>query len=71
LARAAEGFENAMAAGVVEGAINLGNMFREGLGVEKDLQKAALIFEAFAANNEVCKELAEYVRNEISKTAPK
>lgn len=58
-------FSRAAEAGVVEGAVNVGNMYREGLGVEKDLAKAREMFDKFADRNEVCKQLLMDVEKQL------
>jgi len=65
LNQAREWFEKAAAANIVEAAINLGNMYREGYGVEKDLTKAFEIFNHYSSSNDICKELATIVKKEI------
>lgn len=63
--KAVEWFEKAAAANVAEAAVNVGNMYRQGLGVDKDLHKALSFFNRFATRNAVCQSLAEEVENEL------
>jgi uncharacterized protein len=59
-------YEQAATVGqVVEAAINLGNMYRQGLGVPRDLVKAAAIFDHWAKDSEICRELLQAVEEEI------
>jgi hypothetical protein len=63
--KAVEWFEKAAAANVVEAAVNVGNMYRLGVGVEKDLHKALSFFKSFASRNELCQSLADEVEKEL------
>eukprot|EP00597_Dinobryon_sp_UTEXLB2267_P001464 CAMPEP_0170069412 /NCGR_PEP_ID=MMETSP0019_2-20121128/8097_1 /TAXON_ID=98059 /ORGANISM="Dinobryon sp., Strain UTEXLB2267" /LENGTH=229 /DNA_ID=CAMNT_0010277451 /DNA_START=1520 /DNA_END=2209 /DNA_ORIENTATION=- len=65
LNKARQWFEKAAEANIIEAAINLGNMYREGYGVEKDLMKAFNIFHQYSNRNDICKELAAIVKKEI------
>jgi len=65
--KAAEWFLKAGNLGLVQGKINAGNLYKQGLGVKKDLNKALEIFESCSSTNQTCKEMAEEIRNEISK----
>ena len=60
-----EWFEKAAAVNVVEAAVNVGNMYRLGVGVEKDLRKALSFFKSFASRNELCHSLADEVEKEL------
>ena len=64
--KAMEWFEKAAAVNVAEAAVNLGNMYRQGLGVDKDLHKALSFYNSFASRNAVCQSLAEEVKKELN-----
>ena len=69
--KAREWFEKAASANVAEAAVNLGNMYREGYGVEKDVRKAMSIFSRFADRNEVCRGLVEDLQKQIDSQSQK
>ena len=67
--KAVEWFEKAAAANVAEAAVNVGNMYRLGVGVDKDLHKALAFFNRFASRHEVCQSLAEEVEKELNSSS--
>lgn len=62
---ASEWFEKASNYGIIEANINLGNLYRLGQGVPKDLIKARDIFAKYANKNKLSAELFEITEEQI------
>ena len=58
-------FEEASKRGLVQASVNLGSMYRDGKGVEKDLVKARNLYSRNTMTNKDCRELVASVEQQI------
>jgi TPR repeat protein len=64
--KAVEYFDLAVKKGISPAAINVGNMYRDGIHIKKDLVLARYYYAKFADINKDCKELMDDVDLEIN-----